>query len=74
MSIASEIDECLELAGEHHGTWHDGLPTAEHDRLRFVDLFGGKDVRHLEANPEVDTFFPVEHVAEGAGQFNVEII
>ena len=41
MPIANHIDEGLELAGEHHRTCHDLLPTVENDRSRVVEILGG---------------------------------
>lgn len=43
-SIANDIAEGWELAGEHHWTGHDALPTVEHHPLPVVEIIVGVGV------------------------------
>ena len=53
MSISKNIDEGLDLAGDHNRTCGDPLPTVENDRLHLVDIIGWMGLVHIDGLPEV---------------------
>ena len=67
MSNSNDIDEGLELTGEHHWTCDNPRPTFEDGRVRLVEIIVWMREAHIVSHPKVDTMFAVEHVAEDCG-------